>query len=428
MLLAWAIFVSIVLIRNVSAQNGQFTTQEEKRIENFSYLNLKYTAKGMLKLLAGDPEKGEVGAFGGIMSLVGGMYLYQPASGVGYVADIGRNLGLVKPALAQTCPDGDCEGFVALSPVQDLWVISRNLVYIAFIVIFVIIGFMIVLRARIDPRTTASVQAAIPGIIVSLILVTFSFAIAGLIIDLMRLTTGLIAQIFTQAGFTNQLQGLIVTIQKGDEDQNIFQLVISLFEASKDSLDKIINGIIGALNQPLLEIFNAITDFTGIKGIIVGLLVFILIIMVAFRVFIMLLTAFVTIILMTIIAPFMFLFAAIPGRGATIAGWFRSMFSAALTFPVTFLLLALAALFMGATDGPWNIFPTNPIGTVEFVPVPLGKIGIDMNDLIGIGILLFTPRVNELLSAAFQQRFQLGAAPVGELAGAAGALRRFLPF
>lgn len=442
LLLSLALLISVIGARVASAQSssssGTFTPSQEKKIENFSYLNVKYTAKGLSNLIWGDPGKKEAGAIGGIIGLIGGVYQYHPASGVGYLADIGRNLGLVKPALAQACTDtqGDCEGFEALSPVQDLWVISRNLVYLIYIIVFMIIGLMIVLRTRIDPRTVSTVQSAVPGVIISLLLVTFSYALAGLVIDVMRLANGLIAQIFTQAGFTDQLQGIITRIQGGDLD--IFDIVSALFEGAQESVLAVIQTLFSELSPlfPAGEIVGfVISNDPGetILKIIVGLLVGILIIMITFRTFIMLLLAFVNIILLTIFGPFLFLYAALPGRGSVVLVWFRAIFVAALTFPATFLLLAMAAMFMSAPATPWDIWGgTSPIGPINFIPVPLGKIadGTEfaalMSDLIGIGILVLIPRVNELISGALPAA-QVGHAIGAELRGPMNVFGRGLP-
>jgi hypothetical protein len=54
-----------------------------------------------------------------------------------------------------------------------------------FIIIFLVIGMAIMLRVRIDPRTVMTIQNQIPKIIIGVVMVTFSFAIAGFLIDMM---------------------------------------------------------------------------------------------------------------------------------------------------------------------------------------------------------------------------------------------------
>jgi len=118
------------------------------------------------------------GAIGGITNLIAAMYANPPASSVEYFADLGRNLGIVKPAYAQGV------GFEGLRPILPLWKAFRNIAYLFFTIIFVVIGFAIMFRVKLDPQTVISIQNAIPRIVVALILVTFSYAIAGLLIDL----------------------------------------------------------------------------------------------------------------------------------------------------------------------------------------------------------------------------------------------------
>ncbi len=93
-----------------------------------------------------------------------------------YLAD---NFGFVKKTYAQGT------GFTSLSPLMGLWSTFRNIVYLGFVVAFVFIGLAIMLRVKIDPRTVMTIENQIPKIIIGLILVTFSFAIAGFLIDLM---------------------------------------------------------------------------------------------------------------------------------------------------------------------------------------------------------------------------------------------------
>ena len=59
----------------------------------------------------------------------------------------------------------------------------RNFAYVLITLLFIIMGLMIMFRVKIDPRTVVSFQSALPKIIMALILVTFSYAIVGLLID-----------------------------------------------------------------------------------------------------------------------------------------------------------------------------------------------------------------------------------------------------
>lgn len=422
---------------------GQALREPGLNLEQFNLFNLDFTGFGLTKLLIGQPVLGTAtpgpggqapsqnyGAFGIMSSYLAQMYSQKPVSGVEYLANLGKNFGIGKPAYAQgasRCPEAPTQGFDTLCPVQQLWTISRNLSYLAFVLIFVVIGFMIMLRARIDPRTVATVQAAIPGIVISLILVTLSFALAGLVIDLTQVVTQVIA---------NAL-GPVANIDLDKlKTDNIFALVLGLTQPTQNAAQNVVKQIIDSIPGAVAAFLSAITDNVIGKSII-GLIFGILVVFTAFRVFIMLLTSLVTIVLMTIGAPFMFLAAAIPGRGGAVVGWFRTIGSAALTFPLTFLLLAMAAVFMGFGGTPWNVrhqvtdFNINLIPFGQFQPLdqngnPTGAAPIPIAQMIGLGILLLTPKVSDMIREAFQQRVpEWAGEPMRAIRGVVG---RVLPF
>jgi len=438
--LAISLFLSVALARNISAsvtvdQYGQALQESNINLEQFSLYNMSFSVMGLTKLLSGYPSTGSGpttgGAIGGMSNFIAGIYQYKPASSIDYFADLGKNWGIIKPAYAQGF------GYDQLRPVQMLWQMTRNLSYLAFVLIFVAVGFMIMLRTRIDPRTVATVQAAIPGIVLSLILVTFSFALAGLIIDIARLGTFLIANILA-GNLLNNPMDLINKIET-QGDWNIFGLLLSdkgIFSTSAQAGKTIVDVIIASIPNGLLKLLGAVLDKAGITDVIIGLFITLLLVMIVFRIFIMLLTALVTIIMLTILAPFQFLAAAIPGRGGVIFGWFKSMLAAALTFPVSFAMIALAAAFMASVGGGGELRPLiNPIDEWTWFPAPLGKFAEDqtgaanlMNAFIGIGILLFTPKVSDILKTAFELKPPPWTGePGAAVGGALSQLRRFLP-
>jgi hypothetical protein len=109
-----------------------------------------------------------------------------PASGGQYLAYIGNNFGLTKTANAAF---GTGEGFRGLSPFIPIWTSFRNVAYLFFVLIFVIIGLGIMFRIKIDPRSVMTIQNAIPKIIIALVFITLSYAIVGFLVDMMRVVT-----------------------------------------------------------------------------------------------------------------------------------------------------------------------------------------------------------------------------------------------
>ena len=153
------------------------------------------------KCLGFDTTTGKIGYIdgnGGAIGFMGNMIamLYTPPTHTGeYIKHLASNFGIAKSAHAVPAePGGPAEsggpvetgtGFDGLKPLLPLWTVFRNIVYILFVLVFVIIGVAIMLRLKIDPRTVMTIQNQIPKLIIGILLVTFSFSIAGFLIDIM---------------------------------------------------------------------------------------------------------------------------------------------------------------------------------------------------------------------------------------------------
>ncbi|MFH2019421.1 MAG: hypothetical protein ABII80_02310, partial [bacterium] len=129
-------------------------------------------------------SKGEL-AKAGVIPVMGqtltALYLHPPASSTDYFADGLHNMGL--PGSNKVLAQGT--GYTMLTPFLPLWKAFRNLAYSLYIIIFVVIGIMIMLRTKVNAQTIISIQTALPNLLITLILITFSYAIAGFLIDLM---------------------------------------------------------------------------------------------------------------------------------------------------------------------------------------------------------------------------------------------------
>jgi len=204
---------------NPDVPNNLHTFSQSLMLEVMSSLACDLAGKDPLnkndQCLGLDPTTGKIGYVknnGGALGSVTGMIaiLYTPPLHTSdFIAYLGNNFGLAKPSYAQV----QGIGFTGLTPLLHAWVVFRNVVYLLFVFIFILIGLAIMLRVRIDPRTVMTIQNQIPKIIVSLILVTFSFAIAGFLIDLMWVSIWVVINLMGQAD--PQIQSLITanTIQ-----------------------------------------------------------------------------------------------------------------------------------------------------------------------------------------------------------------------
>lgn len=88
--------------------------------------------------------------------------------------------------------------------IDVIWKTTRNMAYIFYVVIVIIIGFMIMFRQKIGGQALVTLGNTIPSLIVGLVLVTFSFAIVGFILDLgkvgMNVATGFMTEAYSSAG------------------------------------------------------------------------------------------------------------------------------------------------------------------------------------------------------------------------------------
>ncbi len=374
----------------------QVEEQQQKggAYEWMSQVTFNYLALAITNKIAGSPVTGPNGNVTGyrggainlFASLTGTMYANKPASTGQYVQYLAQNAGfpnLVPVAYAQS---GGI-GFQGLNPILQIWQVVRNLAYLAFAVIFVIIGLMIMLRVKIDPKTVVSIQNALPKIFLSLILITFSYPIAGFLIDLMYVLIGVIISLFAGAFGSFDVTGFRQNIQY----KTIFEFVgTNLFIMPSFQSGKSINDIIVALTGNIPGVSNL---FGFVGGVIGGLIISLAILYALFRTWLMLLGAYINIIIGVILSPLAMLADAIPGQSG-FSAWLRSMLSNLLQFPLVITLL----LFGGGLVSMSNQFQPSQNPGGPFVPPLIG--GSDPNAipaLIGIGILLMIPKAGAML-------------------------------
>mgnify|MGYP001085794962 CR=1 FL=1 len=192
--------------------------------------------------------------FGFVTNLMVLPYANPPASGVYWAYSGLQNAGFVPKTYA-----AEGIGFAAIKPFMNIWKVFRDISYMLLVLVLIAIGFMIMFRAKINPQTVISVENSLPKIVVALLLITFSFPIAGFLIDLMYVVIALSISILAQANSNlnvGQLQRDYLTASPGILLDKLFFLD-----------DKFINT-----NSPefklITEVFNPLGLITGITGII----------------------------------------------------------------------------------------------------------------------------------------------------------------
>lgn len=284
------------------------------------------------------------GAIGITNNLIASLYT-PPASGIEYIAStIDGFLG--KPAYAQGI------GFKGLEPILPLWRTFRNVVYIISSLIFIAIGIMIMLRIKISPQTVITVQSAVPQIITSLILVTFSYAIAGLIIDLSQFIQSLVVALLFNAtgkGFNQSLFPGINTnfVELSTRGMALVHDLTS--RAAPFWTIALIGTIISALLGTLLGPGWGNLIGAGLGFVIIALVFGILIIIWMFKFYFGALKCYITIIFKIILAPLEIGMGAFAGSKLNFSTWLLDLVANISVFPITIIFLCVANLIIDAT-------------------------------------------------------------------------------
>jgi len=242
-----------------------------------------------------------------------------------------------------------------LPAILDIWKNTRNVSYVLFTVIFIVIGFMIMFRKRIDPQTVVTVQNALPRVVLSLILITFSYPIVSIIFSLSSPLSG------TAHNLVDPLSGWSIA-------NLILRIILS-----------VVLGILGgsAVGSPLL-------------GLAIGLLLGILFVALIIGFVIYCLT-FVTrlgkVAMLTALAPFILLMGTLPGNEKTILNWFKNILSVTLQIPALVFVLWFGVKVASVMA---------PVGT----PLGIVLVSLVLNPLIGTYILFQAGKVPKMLDAA----------------------------
>ena len=320
------------------------------------------------------------GAIGEVGTWTAALYT-PPASSTTYLADLFQSARIVPEARAQGL------GFASLDPILSTWKTFRNISYLFFVFVFIVVGFMIMFQHKINGQTVVTAQQAIPHIIVSMIFVTFSYAIAGLLIDLMYVFMYFIISLFNGSG---RLVNLSVFGMASE-------LIKTGWESTFESVNEMMEELIGK---------NIWQDALGLaSGVLVSLIVALGILFSIFKLFIQLLKNYISIILHVAFAPLLLMIGAVPGQNV-FGGWLKQIVANLLAFPIVLLTLLMSELMTSYEIQSGGFMP----------PFLLGQgIGGAMPTVVGIGILLILPEIIEQVKKAMG----VSEGIFGELAGVA---------
>lgn len=236
-----------------------------------------------------------------------GLQLPVPIETHDYVATI--NPLTPRSAHAQAAQELETSGLV------KLWTNIRNAAFAFSAVVLVVIGFMIMFRQRLDPRTTITAMNSLPKVIFAMVMIYFSFALSGFMLDIGRLALQVVYRTIPFSGGA-LASGLLQVL-----------LLILLGFVGVFLLGSTVAGPVGAV-------------------VAVGLIILVLIIAISVLIIILnlifqMIKRYAQFIVYTIFAPFFFLWGALPGQSSF--GWFKSQLANVIAIPAMFLVIRLAA-------------------------------------------------------------------------------------
>lgn len=362
-------------------------------------------------------------------NLIGKLYQNQPASSISYLAYATKNLQnhkIIPQAVAADNGSSNGVGFSTFSPFLTLWIAVRNLAYLAIVVFFVVYGFMMMFRVNLGQKTVISVQLAIPKLIATLLIITFSYAIVGLIYDLMYVVIYFIFQyLFSQGIITTTGTSVgntsISMVASGYSDLGMIgSLLVNYVFSIPASIYGVLNLVLGGTGSVIAGL-----AFLSPLGILVAIVLLVAIVISYAKLFVKLIGSFISIIVSLITAPITLLGNAFPGSNV-IGNWFRGIVANVAVFPATMLLLTISYLLMAqpllgicsdiellTSSTPTtcqNIFGIKnlvPSGspTISAVPLVSAIGGFETRDLLallGVGLLLMSAKYVDIIKDALK--------------------------
>jgi hypothetical protein len=287
--------------------------------------------------------------------IISQIFADRPLSAISYFKDFGRKFHIIPEANAQTTGFG----FSALDPIREIWKGSRDISYAILVIITLVFAFMIMFRVKISPQVIITVQSALPKLALTIVLVTFSYAIAGLLVDLMYVVIAIFSILFAsmlKSATPSTITGIFNFMVKGQPFNlpvqlgtlGLWILYLTLFAFAFAIVFVIVGGaLVSALASIVLIalIGSGIGTIVVIIGILALLIVVIALMVILFKTWWMLIKAFANIILLTIFAPLQLTIGTlVPNLG--FSAWVKSYVSNLAIFVTTGILYFLSFFFL----------------------------------------------------------------------------------
>lgn len=367
--------------------------------------------------------------------LTGSMLSFRPASGMEYLKKTATNLHVMPQAYAQT---GTGAGYNTLSPVQSLWGVVRDISYALMVVVIIIMAFMIMFRAKISPQVVITVQSALPKIAIALVLITFSYAIAGFLVDFMYVILAAFAAMIKIGDKVISQESITYLFGQLNSLNGLVSLSVGIIIIA--AIITVISGVLigGSAIAAFSGIGLTVTP-GGIAAAVIMLIFAIFLLFILFRLFwLMIRTAAVTVLLI-IAGPIMILTETL-GAGGGFTGWIRNLLANLSVYPTVAIMIFLSHYFFWgwAAGAITQIFPSgNPLNTYAITALNLnGTNGIINLPGMPIGtsvlgfalsfvILFLIPRTAHVIEATINRKPVDVAGAVSQGAGPITTAARF---
>jgi hypothetical protein len=308
------------------------------------------------------------GAISASMALGGSLVDLRPASTYDAVTVVAKQAGFVNAQVS---------GFNQFAPITPLWGLFRNIALLMFVVVFVAIGFFILIQRKMGGQETVSLVSGIVNASVAMIVIAFSYAIGGFLVDIfINIANGVVASTFND--FINSREILdklniansgvnILTLMNELSNIGVSQSAANLFQGAltglaypAQSVKDVFSGFGGVNAGPfpvgaaigffssafvdiLMGIINSGFNHNSLINAIIAFVIFIIMIRVVFA----MLGAYISIVFKIMFAPFILLPAALPGNaGKVVMSWILSLIASCLTFPAIFACILMSAMFL----------------------------------------------------------------------------------
>jgi len=316
------------------------------------------------------------GLVGGLAMTAGGIYETPPDIHLArfFKKELSENL-LASPTYATF-------GTELLAPIQDGWTLMRNVAYALFILVMTVIALMIMLRKQVTPRAVVTVTSALPKMFMSLILITLSYPLAALFVDLFVVW-------LPRVLLTEFAPPVNPASTPGLPDPNNTPFIF-LFGSGG------IQFILGVLKIASSEGVGAALG--TLAALILILIIAIAAVLVVGLIVLQLLYRYARILILTIFGPLFLLLGSLPGREEAISGWFKDLAVQTLVFPGILVVVFIAFSVLNAT----SYLPITKLGEIPGVgPIFMGgPIPSLSGSIICLILLLTSFKVPGLIESA----------------------------